>query len=183
LFFGGRLAREKNVGLLIDTLERLEQSYTLHVIGDGPERESFERESSRRVPGRIRIHGHVSDRSEYKARLCGADVFLHPNPNEPFGIGPLEAMACGIPVVAPDSGGILSYANGRTAWLSKPTPEAMANAVRSVFDDPIRREETIRRARQTAEEHDWTIVTKRFFDLLDALHEHGWAAGGLLCKQ
>jgi glycosyltransferase involved in cell wall biosynthesis len=183
LFYGGRLAREKNIGLLIETLEHLPPDHTLDVIGDGPERESFEKESSRRVPGRVRILGHLSDRGEYVARLRQADVFVHPNPKEPFGIGPLEAMACGIPVVAPNSGGILSYAKAENSWLCEPSAEALAKAVRSVFADPIRTRQTTCRARRTAEEHDWSVITKQFFNLLDALHEQGWAAGGLLARR
>jgi glycosyltransferase involved in cell wall biosynthesis len=91
-------------------------------------------------------------------------------------------MACGIPVVAPNSGGILSYANAENSWLCEPSAEALANAVRSVFVDPVRTRQTTCRARRTAEEHDWSVVTKQFFNLLDALHEQRWAAGGLLAQ-
>ena len=51
---------------------------------------------------------------------ANADVFVHPNPKEPFGIAPLEAMASGVPTVAPDAGGILSYATDENAgWSSR----------------------------------------------------------------
>lgn len=182
LLYTGRLAREKNVGLLIEALERLDREYSLDVIGDGPERLWFERESGRRVPGRVRMHGYLSDRGEYIARLQQADVFVHPNPKEPFGIGPLEAMACGIPVVAPNSGGVLSYASEENAWLCEPSAKALAGEVRSVFVDADRTKLRVCRARRTAEEHDWTIVTKRFFDILDTLHYQGWAEDGLVLR-
>jgi len=180
LLYTGRLAREKNIGLLIEALEHLPQAFSMDVVGDGPERRWFSKESERRVPGRVRMHGYVADRREYVARLQQADVFVHPNPKEPFGIGPLEAMAAGIPVVAPNSGGVLTYANDDNAWLCEPSAEALAQAVRSVFDDAAETYRRICRARLTAVEHDWLVVAKRFFAILDTLHEQGWAADGLV---
>ena len=62
--------------------------------------------------------GHVDARA--LARLyASCDVFVHPNPREPFGIGPLEAMASGVPLVLPAAGGVLSYANADNAWLAR----------------------------------------------------------------
>ncbi len=54
---------------------------------------------------------------------ANADAFVHPNPREPFGIAPLEAMAAGLPVIAPNSGGLTAYANLANAWLTNPTPD------------------------------------------------------------
>lgn len=174
LLYAGRLAREKNIGLLIDVMDRLEPEYTLDVLGDGPEREWFEQEAQRRAPGRVRFHGYVADRSDYIAHLRRAGAFLHPNPSEPFGIGPLEAMACGIPVVAPESGGVLSYASQDNAWLCDPEPEAFAAAVRSVVEDSQIRACKVANARAAAEAHDWTVIAARFFELLDTLHRCGF---------
>jgi alpha-1,6-mannosyltransferase len=50
--------------------------------------------------------GYIADRELLADILANCDVFLHPNPHEPFGIAPLEAMASRLALVAPDSGGV-----------------------------------------------------------------------------
>jgi glycosyltransferase involved in cell wall biosynthesis len=99
------------------------------------------------------------------------DIFVHPNPREPFGIGPLEAMASGAPTVAPNSGGILSYANAENAWLVEPTGSAFAEAVRSVVSDSDLREKKIANAIKTARENTREASTDRLFATYDRIHE------------
>jgi alpha-1,6-mannosyltransferase len=175
LLYAGRLAREKNVALLADIMKLLPAEYSLHVIGDGPERSRLGQDLERAAPGRIVMHGFVADRDRYVELLRAADVLVHPNAREPFGIVPLEAMACGLPVVAPDAGGVLSYATPANAWLCKTTAQEFAAAIRSVFLDDEERQRRVRLARTAAEEHDWKRVAERFFFLLDTLHRDGFA--------
>jgi len=115
LVYAGRLAPEKNLRLLFDLLVRLagnaKNKYRLLVAGDGIERTRWEEFCKKRVPGRALFLGHIKDRSEYADLLANADAFVHPNPDEPFGIAPLEAMASGLPLVAPNRGGVTSYAS------------------------------------------------------------------------
>jgi alpha-1,6-mannosyltransferase len=170
LLYTGRVAAEKNIELLLRALELLEPEYTLDIIGDGPLRDWLLRESRARTPGRVRLHGFIADRREYVHRLQQADAFVHPNPREPFGIGPLEAMACGVPVLVPNSGGVLSYANENNAWLYQPAPQALAAAVRSALADDVCRRSKLACARATAESHDWSLIAERYFGLIDDLH-------------
>jgi glycosyltransferase involved in cell wall biosynthesis len=83
-------------------------------------------------------------------------------------------MASGLPVVAPNAGGVLSYANDGNAWLAKPDAASFAAAAQSVFEDPAATLEKVRQARKAAEGHDWSIVAERFFELLDTLHFEGF---------
>jgi len=175
LLYAGRLAREKNVTLLLDMLAALPGEFTLEVAGDGPEREAFGLRARRQFGDRVTMRGFIASREEYRELLRSADVFVHPNPREPFGIGPLEAMACGVPVVAPESGGVLTYASARNAWLSPAAAEAFARAVRNVLNDDEQRRGRCREARATAERHNWSIIAARFFELLDTLHFAGFA--------
>jgi glycosyltransferase involved in cell wall biosynthesis len=97
----------------------------LVVVGDGPLRKRLEREAG---PG-VAFEGWVSNerlREHYRA----AQALLFPG-EEDFGIVPVEAQACGTPVVAFARGGALeTVAAGRTGvFFEEPAPEAMARAI------------------------------------------------------
>ena len=87
-------------------------------------------------------------------------------------MAPLEAMASGLPLIAPSSGGVREYTTEENAWLAEPTPAAFADAVRRLAADPAGRERKRARARQRAEAHDWPIVIARYFRLYDDICEH-----------
>lgn len=140
----------------------------LLVAGSGP-LEGWLREQGERLGGRLRLLGHVGSRPELARLLASVDVFVHPNPREPFGIGPLEAMASGTPLVAPDSGGVLEYADASCAWLAQPEGGAFAQAVLDVLSNPAAARAKVERARPVAERHDWRKVTERFFDIYEEL--------------
>ncbi len=93
------------------------------------------------VADRVRFLGGV-DAERVPALLRSADVVLCPADYEPFGIVPLEAMACGRPVVASAVGGQLdTVADPATGLLVPPgDPEALAAAVASLLADPAGRE-------------------------------------------
>jgi alpha-1,6-mannosyltransferase len=171
LLYAGRLSPEKNVALLIEMLERLADSFILVVAGDGPLAGALENEAKIRAPGRVRLLGHIGDRAKLIRLYADCDAFIHPNPREPFGIAPLEAMAAGLPLVAPNAGGVLSYADETNAWLAEPNGESFAAAARAVFDDPATRKDKLARARWTAQQFQWRVVADSFFQLYDELIE------------
>jgi alpha-1,6-mannosyltransferase len=175
LLYCGRLAREKNPTLLLDTMERLvssgETDFRLVIAGDGAMRGELERRSARQLTGRVHFLGHIGARETLADIEANCDVFVHPNPREPFGIGPLEAMASGLPVVAPASGGVLSYAGPGNAWLSKADADAFAGSVRNIVSDSRERRRRVEEALRTAREYSWPVVADRFLDLYAHLHE------------
>src|SRR5690606_25415039 len=125
--------------LLVDVMSELakdpDRDYRLLIAGAGPKAEWLEEQTSKMFPGKMIQLGHL-DKETLSDYYANADVFVHPNPKEPFGIAPLEAMASGVPTVAPNSGGILSYATNENAWLVEPTGEAFAAAIREVLENP-----------------------------------------------
>lgn len=174
LLYSGRLAAEKNLRLLIDTMDLLikeaDADYRLLVAGEGTLGREFEQECERRNPGVVTFLGHTADRRRLADLYANCDVFVHPNPREPFGIAPLEAMASGLPLVAPNTGGVTGYANDTNAWLADPEPAAFAAAVRAALLPGELRKSRLRSARQKAEQHDWARVGECFLSLYHELH-------------
>ncbi len=174
LLYAGRISPEKNVGLLVDLMQKLKKenaNFFMLIAGDGPKADWLKKQMDKKAAGTTRFLGHLTDREKLANLFANADVFVHPNPREPFGIAPLEAMASGIPVVAPNSGGVRSYASDENAWLVEPTAEQFAAAIRSIFDASERRKMKIVNALQTSKEHTWEDSTNRLFALYDQMYE------------
>ncbi|MCC6991191.1 MAG: glycosyltransferase, partial [Acidobacteria bacterium] len=124
--------------------------------------------AERLLPGRTAFIGNLSDRAALAAHYASADVFAHPNAREPFGLGPLEAMASGVPVVVPNAGGVLSYANDGNAWLAAAEPDAFADAIAAASRG--RHHVRVREATHTARAFDVEAMAARYFALLDRAH-------------
>jgi glycosyltransferase involved in cell wall biosynthesis len=175
LLYAGRISPEKNIGLLVDVMKILskdsQQDYRLLVAGAGPQSEWLRGQGEKFAPGKIKLLGHL-DKETLANYYANADVFVHPNPKEPFGIAPLEAMASGVATVAPNAGGILSYATAENAWLVEPDGETFAAAIREVVGDPELRDKKIANALATARENTREASTDRLFATYDKIYEH-----------
>jgi glycosyltransferase involved in cell wall biosynthesis len=106
---------------------------------------------------------------------ASCDVFVHPNPREPFGIAPLEAMASGLALVAPDEGGVTTYANSGNAWPTRAKAEDFAKSIEDAAAGP-EREARIEAALETAARYAWPAAAARYFELYDQLVEGGTLA-------
>lgn len=180
LLYAGRLSPEKNVHLLTGMLKLLENSsfgltgaggprdIRMLVAGSGP-LEGWLKEQTRYFGGRLRMLGHLKNAAELARLLASVDVFVHPNPREPFGIGPLEAMASGTPILVPDQGGVTEYADSSCAWQAKPTAPDFARAVLAILSDRRQACNRAAAARTVAERHPWDKIAQRFFETYDTL--------------
>ena len=92
-------------------------------MGDGPDRAASEAKAvACGLEGSVVFLGERDARAEL---LAPADIFLLASTEESFGLSALEAMACGVPVVAPRVGGIPEVvSDGVPGWLSDPEDRA-----------------------------------------------------------
>jgi alpha-1,6-mannosyltransferase len=173
VIYAGRLAPEKHVALLPAAAAAATCGRPIHLVvaGDGPLRRQLEDECRRVLPGRAHFLGHIASREELASLVSACDAFLHVNPREPFGIGPLEAMALGTAVVLPSAGGVLSYAHSENAWLAEAEPAALGAALRDCLELQGERERRIRNGRRTAERHAWPRVADEMFRVYDNARE------------
>ncbi len=122
----------------------------LEVLGADPSRdvgEHHERERLRHTVADLGLGEHVALREpvsseEVAVRLQGSDVLLLPSLDEGLPTVVLEGMACGIPVVATDCGGVSeALRNGVEGWLVPPRDSAaLASALERLWRDPEMRE-------------------------------------------
>lgn len=118
----------------------------LLLIGEGPEMEAVWSEADR-LGVRTRVQA-VGTRLDVQSLLCCCDVLLMPSEEESFGLAALEAMACGVPVVASDVGGLAELVeNGRGGFrVAKGDAVSMAARVLEIVADSA----TLRRHRSEA---------------------------------
>jgi D-inositol-3-phosphate glycosyltransferase len=110
--------------------------------------------------------------------LACSDVFIAPSLNEPFGQVYLEAMACGLPVIATRSGGPLSFVNterGRpNGWFAEPDDvDSLADAiVAAVNDGEARQERAANAYEQIRAAYSWDHLAERFVDVYEQAMEN-----------
>lgn len=143
-----RLVPRKGVDDVIRAMALLPDAELVVVGGPEPSRAASDPECRRLaavaaeagVAGRVALRGSVA-REEVPALLRSVDVLVTAPWYEPFGIVPLEAMACGVPVVASRVGGLRDTVVDGVTGLHVPPrdPAAIAAALRALRDDPSRR--------------------------------------------
>lgn len=174
LLFAGRISPEKNIKLLVEMMRVLKAAgqtdYRLLIAGSGPSLKNLRAEADLKVPDMVKFLGHITDKNELADIYANVDAFVHTNPNEPFGIAPLEALASGIPLVAPNSGGVLSYANETNAWLSRANAASFALTVRDVFADENKRQIRAKQGVETASRYSWESSTDALFAIYDEMY-------------
>lgn len=177
LLYAGRLSLEKKIRLLVDMMlvllnadaTRQAQDYRLLVAGRGP-LEQWLQEQAQHLSGRIVLLGHLASRKALAELLANADAFIHPNPREPFGITPLEAMCSELPLVAPLKGGVMDYCSAQNAWLAEPDGPSFAASLHACLDDQVTRAARVIEGRRTALAHDWDEIAGRFLDTYDSFY-------------
>src|SRR5262249_25942526 len=153
--FVGRLSPEKRIEWLRPLLDAVPGA-CLAVVGDGPSRAALE---DLFTPTPTMFTGWLTG-TDLAAAYASADVSVFPGANETFGNAALEAMASGLPVIAPRAGGLLDHViDGETGLLFDPEDRgALAMAGRWLVQDVRFRRRLGLAARARARERPWAAA-------------------------
>jgi glycosyltransferase involved in cell wall biosynthesis len=166
----GRMAREKNLPLLIDTVGALVDGdhldVELEVVGDGPVREELARHiTDHGLGSRVHLVGR-RDGSALVESYDGCDIFAMTSLVDSFGIVLIEAMARGVPVIAPDIVGVRDVViDGVNGLLVEHTVESVRAAVLRVLFEPGLREHLIAGALTHASRYQWPEIARQYLRL------------------
>lgn len=176
LAFAGRLWPDKAPYVALDVLAELRATGVpahLTLVGAGP-MEGPLRRRARRQHLPVRFVGHLADRAELSATLASADVVVSPGRRETFGLGILEAMACGTPVVVSTQGASRELLGDGAGHAAGSVP-GMAMAVRRLVTDPAEHAAARESARARAEQFSWDTTIRALSGLRSELRRSGSA--------
>lgn len=176
---GGVYLEAKGLDLLVEawdrvTSERPDDDLQLFLLGGGADGHRLKQLiEARGVPGVRFLDRWIHDRDQLRSHLSAADFYVFPSRNEGFPNALLEAMACGLPVIATDIAGvpdIVGCGSRAGGVLIRPNDaRALAEAIGEFVDDEPRRLELARRARLRVDERfSLDVVGRRLRDFLVA---------------
>lgn len=166
-----RLVHQKGFDTTIRALLLLPVHIKLLVVGGGPDESMLKNlVVELGLEDRVIFTGQI-DRSDVTQYRFAGDIFVGPSRSEGLGNAFLSAMACRMPVVATQVGGIADFLfdakrnpeKGATGWAVNPdSPEQIAEAVQDILAHPEGVREVVERARKMVEEeYDWDLVAKK----------------------
>ncbi|ACL23799.1 glycosyltransferase family 4 protein [Chloroflexus aggregans] len=163
LLFVGRLQPWKGVETAIRALSYIPHTHLI-IAGDGEDRERLAT-----IATELGLHERVTflgsvPRQQLPDLYAAVDILVATSyASETFGIGPVEAQACGLPVVASRFGGFPEVvADGHTGLLVPPRdPPALAEAINTLLRDPDRRAAMAAAAPAWAAQFAWPAVVDR----------------------
>ncbi|RZL40681.1 MAG: glycosyltransferase family 1 protein [Rubrivivax sp.] len=158
LVYTGRFAAEKNLSLLADAVRMLGPGHMLVAVGSGP------------LPPtgpQVLVLPPEHDANQLARIVASADAYVHAGDQETFGLGVLEAMACGTPVVVAAARGLAELARDAGVLVPSPLPRLWAEAISASLASP---DATLRRAALArAQAQDWPRVMQQLSQRYTAL--------------
>jgi phosphatidylinositol alpha-mannosyltransferase len=175
VLYVGRLEPRKGVDVLVRAMgvvrQRLPQARLL-VVGDGPERAMLT--TLAREMGIDAVFAGRVDDDDLPAYFQWSDIVASPAlGGESFGIVLLEAMACGVPIVASRIDGYVGFAGHVGAGPLVPPGDvaALADALLSLLTDDDRRREAGTRGATAARQYDWPVLAARLVAIYNRLQQ------------
>jgi glycosyltransferase involved in cell wall biosynthesis len=170
--FLGRFVPEKGLRLLTEALDGVDRQWRALFVGGGP-MEAELRGWASRHGNRVRIASGVRH-ADVPAHLNAMDLLCAPSQTtarwrEQFGRMLVEAFACGVPVLASESGEIPHVVNGSGVLLPETDRAAWSSAIASMLRDASRRAELSAAGRARAERYSWPRVAAEHLVFFEGL--------------
>jgi glycosyltransferase involved in cell wall biosynthesis len=175
LLYVGRVSPEKSIDRLYPILKAHPEA-RLAIIGDGPSKTHLEEKFA---DTDTVFTGYLKG-EELATAYASGDIFTFTGDKETFGNVVVEAMASGLPVLAPNSGGVTDLVvNGHNGFLYDPEkPESIISAVEPLIQNGSLAREFGQRGREMAEQRTWEITLNELLENYRKVIEKGQVGGG-----
>ena len=161
-----RLLCFKRIDLIIEAIKNL-SDVDLEIIGEGSHwTELHKLVDKLGLAGRVKFVGYVEN-SKIGGYLRNADIFILPSAADSFGIVFLEAMACGLPIIAARAGGVPEVVqDGFNGILTKPNdPQGLIDAIVKLKNSPEIRIKYGMKSLELVKKFDWNEIAESYFKI------------------
>jgi glycosyltransferase involved in cell wall biosynthesis len=160
--FAGRLVPDKGVDVLLDAVARTPGLRAL-IVGEGPAGGALRAQAARLgIEDRVRFRAPLPMERVAVAFTAG-DVVAMPSRHEPWGRVAVEAMACGVPLVAGAAGHLPALVGDHGRLVRPGDADDLARALREAIEEPEpARSERVARAREYAASFSWAALAERW---------------------
>jgi glycosyltransferase involved in cell wall biosynthesis len=160
--FAGRLVPDKGVDVILDAVARTPGLRAL-IVGEGPEEGALRAQAARLgIEGRVHFHAPLP-MERVGVAFTAADVVAMPSRHEPWGRVAVEAMACGVPLVAGAAGHLPALVGEHGRLVRPGDADDLARALGEAIEEPEpARSERLARAREYAATFSWAALAERW---------------------
>lgn len=153
LLFVGRLVKQKNIRLIIESIKYIKNSIRLNIVGDGEEKDNLEKLVKSIKLNNVIFHGK-KESSELVNYYRNSDIFLMSSLNEGMSLSMLEAMAAGLPIV---SNKVSSIDNSLKCgeFIENLTSLNLARKIDKLIDSTYEYDEISNNCRTIAQRYRW----------------------------
>jgi glycosyltransferase involved in cell wall biosynthesis len=182
LLYVGGLSPHKNLSRLIEAFSRLgRDDVTLALVGDLDDVFHTHVPELRAVitrfgsDGRVRLTGFVPD-DELVHLYNRAYALIQPSLMEGFGLPPVEAMACGTPVLYSRAGSLPEVVGDAGRHFAPTDVGEMADTIGFLLDHPAERDRLSARALERSRQYSWSAAARMLLDAFEAI-DPSWTRG------
>lgn len=165
LLYVGNLEPRKNLPRLIEAFVRLKRAGFRHKLvlagGNGWRRDELEKTLTRLACREdVIFPGYITD-EEKQALYQHAAAFVFPSLYEGFGIPPLEAMACGCPVVCSNAASLPEVVGNAASLVPPEDEQALFEAIARVLEDTAYAQSLVREGREQVKKFSWQLSAEK----------------------
>lgn len=172
LLYAGRISAEKNLDVLIPTLERVNQTLPrakLVFVGDFDYRVKLQAKAARSSAANNIIFTGKIPREELGVAYASADIFMFPSKTDTQGLVLHEAVAAGLPVVMCDPLVTEVVKHDQNGYIVPDNPDALAQAALRILQDPRKTRQFRLASKQLAARYSEMIQTKKLLDCIEPI--------------
>ncbi|MBW6518677.1 MAG: glycosyltransferase family 4 protein [ANME-2 cluster archaeon] len=165
IIFAGRLIKEKNVNVLLETLTLVLDvlpDVQCHIIGNGPEKEKLKQYTSSYGLEKNVVFFGFMEYDEIIARMKSSKIFVFPSTREGFGMVVIEAFACGLPVITVKShtNAAIELVKNERGYIVELDKKIISEHIIELLNDSKARHIMSVLAQKAAQEYDWDSIVE-----------------------